>query len=616
MAQSNQRLGSGSGGLSGPAAARAADTALNAMTQELQKLQESLVAQLAQDIQWLQQEKERLVREIETLRAEHQQAFSRQELLRQQQWAKKLAQVIAAHLQHRLSEELHQLAAQTTATAQASATPAHSNGYSERAYQMIASLDATLNTTFQSLEQDLSSYQSALSQQLSRMHNLEQQGEAILTALVNRLKAVLEEEVAKLPTSSRFAPLEDQRLAALPRVHATSPLENRAPIDWTAPPPPPFSSRSYPPRPDPPLSPAATEPPATVPERSERAAPPPAVPAPQRLSPVQVGLVLILLSSFFLSLQNVVLRVILKPQLVLGWFQWGGVISPSFGNSLLILFLRVVLVLPVLALLARGFYPHVWRDLRQFLTARDRTLQRNVFGSGFCLFLSQLFIYIALGQIPTGIAITIFFIYPIVTLFLSWAFFGDRPTLFRLGITAIVLLGVGMIALSGGRTGANSLSGIGLAAAIGSGVAFAFFVIYTQSSTRRLNAVAVTLVQFATIFFCSGLILALVPLPNTWAVRVNSNQWPHLAIGVLLLALTTLAGYLSNNFGIRMAGAARSAIVGATGPAFTALLALILIGETLQRLQFLGVILVTLGVVALSFERLKSQSQTQTKPPR
>jgi len=604
MAQSNQRLG-GSGNLSGPAAARAADTALNAMTQELQKLQESLVAQLAQDIQWLQLEKERLVREIETLRTDRQDAFSRRELLQQQRWAKQLAKAISDHLQHRLREELQQIAGQMMHPA-SPADPAHSNGYSDRAYQLIASLDATLNTTFQSLEQDLSSYQSALSQQLSRMHNLEQQGEAILTSLVSRLNAVLEQEVAKLPASYRFAPLEDQRLA--------SPSPDLQPLDWDVTPP----SRSYPPRPAPPVAaPPVAAPPLELQPPPDRPASPPTPPPPtQRFSTVQAGLLLVLLSSFFLSLQNVILRVILKSQSILGWFQWGGIISPSFGNSVLILFLRVVLVLPVLALLARWFYPHVWRDTQQFLTARDRVLQRTVIGSGFFLFLSQLLIYIALGQIPTGIAITIFFIYPIVTLFLSWVLFGDRPTFFRLGITGVVLLGVGMIALSGGVAGAISLSGVGLAAAIGSGIAFAFFVIFTQSSTRKLNAVAVTLIQFATIFVCSGLILALVPLPNQWAVRVQGNQWPSLMIGVLLLALTTLAGYLSNNFGIRMAGAARSAIVGATGPAFTALLAFLFIGELLQSFQIFGVVLVTLGVVALSFERLKGQSQAAPKPNR
>ncbi len=612
MAQSNQRLGGSGSNLSGPAAARAADTALNAMTQELEKLQESLVTQLAQDIQWLQSEKDRLVQEIETLRVDRQEAFSRRELLQQQRWAKQLAQAIAAHLQRRLSEELRQIAGQSVHPGNAT-NPAHTNGYSDRAYQLIASLDATLNTTFQSLEQDLGSYQSALSQQLSRMHNLEQQGEAILTALVNRLNAVLEQEVAKLPTHYRLAPLEDQRLASAP--------PDLHPLDWEVTPTsqvtPPL--RSYPPRPDP--APTLTDSPPhhpSPPASPSRPAPPAASPSPpQRLSTVQVGLLLVLLSSFFLSLQNVVLRVILSQRSILGLFQWGGVITPSFGNSVLILFLRVVVVLPVMALLARFFYPYVWRDTKQFLTSRDRTLQRNVVGSGFFLFLSQLFIYIALGQIPTGVAITIFFIYPIVTLFLSWLLFGDRPTAFRLGITVVVMFGVGMIALSSGVAGAASLSGWGLAAAIGSGIAFAFFVIFTQSSTRKLNVVAVTLIQFATIFVCSGLILAFVPLPGQWAVRVIGSQWPALAIGVLLLAFTTLAGYLSNNFGIRMAGAARSAIVGATGPAFTALLAFLIINETLLTFQILGVILVTAGVVALSFERFRGQSQsTPPKPNR
>lgn len=608
MAQSNQRLGGSGSNPSGPAAARAADTALNAMTQELEKLQESLVAQLAQDIQWLQSEKDRLVREIEALRADRQEAVSRRELLQQQRWAKQLAQAIAAHLQRRLSEELRQIAGQSVHPVNPT-DPAQTNGYHDRAYQLIASLDATLNTTFQSLEQDLGSYQSALSQQLSRMHNLEQQGEAILTALVNRLNAVLEQEVAKLPTHYRLAPLEDQRLAATP--------PNLQPLDWEVTPQAAPPSRSYPPRPDPAPTRADAPPPqAAPPAQPAQPSPPAASPPPQRLSTVQWGLLLVLLSSFFLSLQNVVLRVILSQRSILGLFQWGGVITPSFGNSVLILFLRVVVVLPVMALLARFFYPYVWRDTKQFLTSRDRTLQRNVVGSGFFLFLSQLFIYIALGQIPTGVAITIFFIYPIVTLFLSWLLFGDRPTAFRLGITMVVMFGVSMIALSSGVKGSASLSIWGLAAAIGSGIAFAFFVIFTQSSARKLNVVAVTLIQFATIFVCSGLILAFVPLPGRWAVRVISSQWPALSIGVLMLAFTTLAGYLSNNFGIRMAGAARSAIVGATGPAFTALLAFLIISETLLPFQILGVILVTAGVVALSFERFRGQTQSAPKPNR
>ncbi|MBD0347368.1 MAG: EamA family transporter, partial [Coleofasciculus sp. Co-bin14] len=53
----------------------------------------------------------------------------------------------------------------------------------------------------------------------------------------------------------------------------------------------------------------------------------------------------------------------------------------------------------------------------------------------------------------------------------------------------------------------------------------------------------------------------------------------------------------------------RASILGATGPALTALLAVLLIQETLHIQQFWGMLLVTLGVGALSFERLYSQKK-------
>ena len=42
---------------------------------------------------------------------------------------------------------------------------------------------------------------------------------------------------------------------------------------------------------------------------------------------------------------------------------------------------------------------------------------------------SKHYMYIALGSIPTGIATTIFFIYPTITILLMWAFFRDKPSL-------------------------------------------------------------------------------------------------------------------------------------------------------------------------------------------
>jgi drug/metabolite transporter (DMT)-like permease len=75
-----------------------------------------------------------------------------------------------------------------------------------------------------------------------------------------------------------------------------------------------------------------------------------------------------------------------------------------------------------------------------------------------------------------------------------------------------------------------------------------------------------------------------------------------------VLGTLTLAGYLLNNFGVRFMGAAQASIVAASGPVLTALLAFFILpgdGHTaLEGIQWVGILIVTLGVLALSFEKL------------
>ena len=130
---------------------------------------------------------------------------------------------------------------------------------------------------------------------------------------------------------------------------------------------------------------------------------------------MQTGLVLALLYSAVLSLFNVSIRVILNESSILGLVSWGGIISPSLGNSMLILFMRMVVVVLLMPLLAMQLYPQWWSELQTFQKPENRRLQYQVIGSGAALFISQVLIYIALGNIPAGVAITLFFIFPIVT---------------------------------------------------------------------------------------------------------------------------------------------------------------------------------------------------------
>ncbi|MBE9119222.1 EamA family transporter, partial [Lusitaniella coriacea LEGE 07157] len=345
--------------------------------------------------------------------------------------------------------------------------------------------------------------------------------------------------------------------------------------------------------------------------------PPPPPPAPKpapkkpKASQVQLGFILILIYSLALSLQNVVTRVIVKPQpseIFGGIWQLGAYISPSLGNSVLLLLLRMVIVVAVMAFMASFLYPRTWSDVRKFSRSGDRDLWLKVVGSGFFLFLSQVLIYIAFGNLSAGVALTIFFIFPIVTVLLSWIFFGERPSPIRLLATVAVFFGVVLIALAG--SGSVNISTLGIATAVGAGITFAFYVLLIQAGAKAVHPIPLSLINFVTILVFS---LVSLPLPFiSGSVNVAPDMYNEIFWSALVLGGLSLLSYLVNNIGISLIGAARASIFGATGPMFTALLAVLIIGEGLKPQELIGMLIVTAGVAAVSAERLL----VKPKPPK
>jgi drug/metabolite transporter (DMT)-like permease len=215
-------------------------------------------------------------------------------------------------------------------------------------------------------------------------------------------------------------------------------------------------------------------------------------------------------------------------------------------------------------------------------------------------------IYIAIGKIGAGSAVTILFMYPIVTVPLAWFLFGDRPTPLRWGVMAVISLGVIFTALpniSWEKLASGGAAGVVIAAI--AGVAFAMYLILMQLGFRKLHPVPVSLLQFFTIFVLSAIILIL--LGPDLGVLVEADKRVGFIFGGILLGGLTLVGYLANNFGVRLMGAGLASIIASIGPVMTALLAWILIRDPLQGSQVFGIFLVTLGVGALSLERMKLQ---------
>jgi drug/metabolite transporter (DMT)-like permease len=552
---------------------------LRAMTQDIQNLRQNLLAQLSQDIERLQREKSYLRDDIDKLKTQrHQQIFQQQELV--QQIAPDLANQLQKIINHKLNKIAPVAGRKNRNRRTNSKYPVTANDYKNNANQVIADLDSTLRTTFKTLQQDISSYQSSLSQQLGQMHSLEEQGEAILEALVSRLRKELETETST-STPTQFAPVD----TALFDDKETGNQQDEQVV--------------------------------SIPEQVVSA------PEPQTIQPkltakskqawkVGIGFLLVLASSLLLAFQNIVIPILFNKSSLFGLFELGGLVVPSLGNSLLILWLRMLIVVPSLAGLITVLYPEVWRDIKQFLQSQDVPLFVNVLSSGFFLFLSQVLVYLALGTIAPGVAIAIFFVYPIFTMLLTWLLFGVRPTRFSNLLMFSVLVGFVLLTIVEGSV---KLSGVGITAAAGSAITFALYVLLAQTSGRKLHPMPLSWINFVLVLVFSSIALV-APLPEAWQPDVIPSLFPGLLLGSLILGGTTIISFLCNNIGIKMIDAARASVLGAIVPALTALLGLVIIQSTMQAEQIFGMLLVTLGIAALSIDRLRRQRKTSPQMAR
>jgi drug/metabolite transporter (DMT)-like permease len=699
---------------------RSAETALRAVTEELQIMQRSFLKTLQEDIKRLQGEKNRLADDIKRLQEEKEQLNQERVIGEQQALVRQLAQVLANHISSQLQSNLETLANQAIERASSNATLNTAQNNNDNASQLFDSLDDTLTLTFNTLQQELKNYQNSISEQMSRMKLQQHQGEAILAELINRLRGELEkttktpvetikaappheyqptqtqqvnisEPVTKLqPTENsseivtKLQPAEngfeivtqlqpiDNSSETVTKLQPTEngseiitqlqPIDNRSetvtklqpaengseivtqlqsidnssetatklqPVDNSIEQP---SSLNTVPQEAPDVSDVS---PSKSPERetiftppvtSVSAPPPEPQPAikPIKPSSKQVrfsslsikGLLLIVLSTLILSVYNVAIKVIFLPagSQILGVSEVDNLLVPTLGNALLILMLRMLVVVPLMLLLTPILYPQIWQDVQNIVdslqgksSSADPIIKRVFIlsvVSGFFLFLSQLLIYLAISQIPTAAAITLYFIYPIVTGILSWSFFGDRPTSWGGGAIAAISLGE-LLVLSGFVISGRE-SSLGSTAAIIAGISFAIYVIISRLCAAKLHPITCTIINFATMLLLS-LVSLILPLPPTSSLVVNPAKLLEVILSAFILGVLTLLGYLLNHFGVDKLGGTRAAIFGATIPALTVILAGLILQESLLPIQVVGVLAVTFGAAAFSWEQIRNR---------
>ena len=316
-------------------------------------------------------------------------------------------------------------------------------------------------------------------------------------------------------------------------------------------------------------------------------------------------MLIIVLGSLCLATQNVLLRVIFVESSILGQFNWGGLIPSTPANSLLMLQMRSVLILPVMVLLSYRLYPSTTRTLQHLAQPSSRLTLYLVLLSSSFLFLALALLFIAISSIPAGVATVLFFTHPVITGLLSWKVFGNRPTRLRLVVTVGVLLGAVLVLPSFTEPLSGSVK-LGIGTALGASVAYSLQGILAQICFKHIHPVPFTLINFAVMALLSTFSLLLV------AIEVPPGRWEILWFISLITAGLTLLGQLFYNIGIHLVRAASMAIVAVSNPVFTVMIAWLFLQESLHSRQLLGMLLVVISIVALGQE--KSQRLDAASP--
>ncbi|MEO0868931.1 MAG: EamA family transporter [Cyanobacteria bacterium J06642_11] len=559
---------------------------LQSLDDDFQALQRHFADQLAQDIEYLQTEKQRLIAELEGLRGQYDQLYvdyqslkneadttlSDRQLAQQNAWAKRLAQVLAQNLR----EDLH-------------AYVRNSVDLPSPTQDWLHSLDDTLNRSVKALQQDLSSYQSAISQQLIRMQAMEHQGEVILENLVDRLSDQLGTQLSRsvdtsgVPRALDNRPLSDGGAVVGGRTY----VERPRPDQFTG-----TTRRVVPAYPGRTLNPAdmaggaVAAPSLTRIPKSDRDR------NPERA--LKKGMLLCLVATLGFSVMTV-----LVGGIALGGELFGQVIpslgSLNFFQANALVWLHLVVLIPALAILAPQLHRSVWLDINQSLRAPSRL--SALLGGGVFYFFSQVLLFQAAGTLGPSVAASLLFAYPLVVVPLLWWLNGDRPNLLRWVVMLAMTMGsVLMLRPLGVSTAATIML---------SAVAFGLYVV-TNSLSRQLHPVSVGIVQYGVTAILSTLVL----LVHLGSVMPSLNS--QFVLGGLMLGLVASISYLFHYTGLRLVGGLRTATVAAATPLVTAVLAALFLRTqpTLQLIQWPGVLLITLGGMTLSLDRLSRNTKS------
>jgi drug/metabolite transporter (DMT)-like permease len=207
---------------------------------------------------------------------------------------------------------------------------------------------------------------------------------------------------------------------------------------------------------------------------------------------------------------------------------------------------------------------------------------------------SSWFYFMASQYTGTGLAMVIFFSYPIIVALVSWKI--HRQEFNAVKIVILVAMTIGLFLLQQSSTHPFNRMGIffGILAAI-------CYAIYVMGS-KRISSIAINSNVLTTMvcFGCAFIFLMISISSHHFALPHSMKSWLYLlALGILATALP-IQLMLE---GLKYVSSMRASIISVVEPLVTVCVGVLLLDESVSHLQILGIFIILVSAVLVQFQR-------------
>ena len=251
----------------------------------------------------------------------------------------------------------------------------------------------------------------------------------------------------------------------------------------------------------------------------------------------------------------------------------------SGANSVTLTFLRAALTLPLLFRMLRASGISIRLTKSEALRI---TLLGSLGGAAPIILL-----YMSYDFIPIGLAGTLHFIYPLITVLANAFIYHERMKLPTLGAVVLVTIGIFMFADISSRGDV-----VGIILALLSGIFYSFYVIYIDRS--GLDSMGYIKLTFYTMLIMSVVTLAFGLIVHGISFDMDLRAWS--IAGAISVMISVFAIPLFQA-GVRHEGANMAGILSAAEPVVSIASGALFLGESIGMGQLAGAAVILMGLM-------------------